>query len=159
MPDTLVMSVYNASWEPQNRCPAEWVHDFHPHSIFHFLRHRTLHSFSFHCKYIYITQRMPPKGGLNKTGKITSDALFKPVLILCTSAWVTGAGTARWNAAHQRGCTRPQDEAGCTVRGGGQKRMLMHHPPSPRMDVLFSAKKQPKKQTNAQPTAQFLHQG
>lgn len=29
---------------------------------------------------------MPPKGGLNKTGKITSDALFKPVLILCTSA-------------------------------------------------------------------------
>lgn len=35
------------------------------------------------------------------------------------------------------------------ARGGGQKRMLMHHPPSPRMDVLFPAKKQPKNQTNA----------
>lgn len=51
----------------------------------------------------------------------------------CPSAWLhAAAGRGRLHGVR-----------------GGQKRMLMHHPPSPWMDVLFPAKKQPKKkQTN-----------
>lgn len=40
--DPTVTSVYTVTSQPQNRCPAEWVHYFYPHSIFYSLRNHTL---------------------------------------------------------------------------------------------------------------------
>lgn len=56
---TLWSLLFTAPWEPQNRCPAEWVHCFYTHSIFH-----SLHPYQFSLQIYLHNIASTSQGGL-----------------------------------------------------------------------------------------------
>lgn len=102
---TLWSLLFTTPWEPQNRCPAEWVHCFYTHSIFH-----SPHPYQFSLQIYLHNITNTSQGGLEQDRKNNLRCLITLNLwSLCVQwLWVS----QQWNATHQHDYLWLWEEAG-----------------------------------------------
>lgn len=127
MHDPMDTAVYNASQEPQKRCPTEWAHYFHPHSLFRSLSHHILMTVSTANTFTSWNQHLPRGMRARREKWSQRFNCFKSVMALHVSALAMTASIlavecypSAWLVAVGRDRLWQHKE-------GDRKRMLKHH--------------------------------